>query len=101
MRDEAATRGRLPAPYVDQANFRSESPAGQMGGYVTDQTGAVVPNAQVTITSTDNGSSRSTVTDVSGHWVVLGLPSGNYKIKAESRGFNANVSVANYNANEP
>jgi len=105
MRDEQATRGILPqAVYANQANFREyrfATPAGQMGGYVMDPTGAVVPNAKVTVTSTDNGSNRTAVTDASGHWVVMGLPSGNYKIKAESPGFNANVSNANYNANEP
>jgi hypothetical protein len=103
LRDEEASRGQLPVQpeYMDHAVFRSESPAGQMGGYVTDQTGAMIANAQITVTSTDNGSSRSTVTDSSGHWVVIGMPSGNYKIKADSSGFKPSSSNANYNANEP
>lgn len=78
-----------------------QSPAGQMGGYVTDQSGAVVAGAQITITSSDNGLSRSTVTDASGHWTVLGLPSGNYKLKLESRGFRTSVNNVRYDSNQP
>jgi hypothetical protein len=76
-------------------------PAGQMGGYVTDPSGAVVPNVQITVTSSDNGSIRSTVTDSSGRWAVLGLPSGNYKVRADSSGFRSSVNNIRYNAEEP
>ncbi len=78
-----------------------QSPAGQMGGYVTDQTGAVVPNVQVTVTSSDNGMSRSTVTDSAGHWAVLGLPSGNYKVKLDSSGFRTSVNNIRYDSSQP
>lgn len=78
-----------------------QSPAGQMGGYVMDPSGAVVADAQVTVTSSDNGMSRSAVTDSNGHWTVLGLPSGNYKIKLDGRGFNTNVSNIRYDSSQP
>ena len=72
-----------------------------MGGYVTDQSGAVVAGAQVTVTSADNAISRSTVTDGSGHWTVLGLASGNYKVKLESRGFRTSVYNIRYDSSRP
>ena len=72
-----------------------------MGGYVTDQTGAVVANAQVTVTASDNGTSRSTVTDANGHWTMLGLPTGNYKLKLDSQGFRTSENNIRYDATQP
>ncbi len=80
---------------------RIQSPAGQMGGYVTDPSGAVVTNAQVTATSSETGMSRSTVTDSNGHWIIMGLPSGNYKLKVESRGFKTVAENIRYDSNQP
>ena len=80
---------------------RIQSPAGQMGGYVTDPSGAVVVNAKVTVTSSDTGMSRGAVTGSSGHWTVVGLPSGNYKVKLESSGFKTSVNNIRYDSNQP
>jgi hypothetical protein len=106
LREEVGTRGQLERDrgFYSKSNdvgARIQSPAGQMGGYVTDSSGAVVQNAQVTVTSSDNGMSRSTVTDSSGHWTVLGLPSGNYKVKLESSGFKTNVANLRYDSSQP
>ena len=105
LREEVGTRSQLERdkgfPYNSNDTARMQSPAGQMGGFVTDQTGAVVQNAQVTVTSSDNGISRSTVTDSAGHWTVLGLPSGSYKLKVESRGFRTNVENIRYDSSQP
>ncbi|HYM77588.1 MAG TPA: carboxypeptidase-like regulatory domain-containing protein [Candidatus Dormibacteraeota bacterium] len=76
-------------------------PAGQMGGFVTDPSGAVVPNVRITVTSSDNGTSRSSVTDSSGRWALLGLPSGNYKVRADASGFKSSVNSIRYNADQP
>ncbi|HKV79843.1 MAG TPA: carboxypeptidase-like regulatory domain-containing protein [Candidatus Sulfotelmatobacter sp.] len=105
---------RVPEPLREEGGMRAQlerdrgvysysiqSPAGQMGGYVTDQSGAVIANAQVTVTSSDNGTSRSTATDSSGHWTVLGIPSGNYKVKLESRGFKTSVNNVRYDSSQP
>jgi Carboxypeptidase regulatory-like domain len=73
---------------------------GQMAGYVVDPTGAAVPNASVVITSVDNGSSRSVSTDAQGRWVILGLPSGNYKAQTQMPGFKTVVANLNYDANQ-
>jgi hypothetical protein len=45
--------------------------------------------------------SRSTVTDSSGHWTVVGLPSGNYKVKLESSGFKTSVNNIRYDSSQP
>ena len=105
LREEVGTRSQLERDkglsYNSNDTARMQTPAGQMGGFVTDQTGAVVQNAQVTVTSSDNGISRSTVTDSAGRWTVLGLPSGNYKLKVESRGFRTNVENIRYDSSQP
>jgi Carboxypeptidase regulatory-like domain len=74
---------------------------GQMGGYVTDPSGAVIPNARVTVTQSSNGATRTTVSDSAGRWVVSGLDSGNYKIQTEVAGFQTTVLNVNYDANQP
>jgi len=92
--EEVATRMQPPANFVQPY-------AGQMAGYVTDPTGAVIPNARVTITSSDNGGSRTATTDASGRWVLNGMASGNYKIMTEMSGFKTLLYNARYDANQP
>ena len=74
--------------------------AGQMGGYVTDPSGAVEANARITVVSPENGT-RTGVTDAQGRWFFQGLTSGNLKITAEAQGFKTSVQHANYDANQP
>jgi hypothetical protein len=83
---------------VYAANLRSLP--GQMGGYVVDQTGAVIPNARVTITSADNSTTSTAVTDSQGHWLVAGLPSGDFKARADASGFKSSVFNLSYDANQ-
>ena len=82
-------------------NVRLESDPGQMGGYVVDPTGAVVPNARVTITSPDNGRARTITTDGQGHWVAAAMPSGNFKARVEMAGFRTSIFNLNYDASQP
>jgi len=104
LREQVGWRGQLPRDKeasITSGTPRIQFPAGQMGGFVTDQSGAVVANAKVTITSTGTGISRSTVTDSAGQWMQLGLPSGNYQVRVDSPGFKANSSNVNYDSNQP
>jgi len=101
FREEVAMRGMRDDEADKVSNLKMESFPGQMGGYVTDPTGAVVPNARVTITSTDNGATRTATTDGSGRWLIGGLGSGNYKAKTEMPGFKTTVLNLNYDANQP
>jgi hypothetical protein len=81
-------------------NMRLQALPGQMGGYVVDPTGAVVPNARVTITAS-NGASRTASTDTQGRWVIPGIASGNYKAKTEMPGFQTSVFNLGYDASQP
>jgi len=53
---------------------------GAINGYVTDQTGASVPNANVTITNTQTDIQRKTATDSQGFYNVTHLDPGDYSI---------------------
>ena len=53
-------------------------------GTVTDQTGAMVPNATVTITDTSSKTVRSAVSDRKGNYSFSGLPSGSYTARASA-----------------
>ncbi len=56
-------------------------------GTVTDQSGAAVPNAQVTVSSAERGINRPTTTNASGDYLVAGLPSGPVNVTVVGAGF--------------
>jgi hypothetical protein len=58
-----------------------------VSGTVTDQSGAVVSSATVTVKSVDTGSVRTTSTDDSGIYRVFSLPVGEYEIRAQKPSF--------------
>jgi len=58
-------------------------------GTVTDPTGSVVPNVQITITNIETGLTRTIKTNETGQYVAPDLPIGHYTIKAEGSGFKA------------
>jgi hypothetical protein len=56
-------------------------------GKVTDKSGAVVPNAKVTVTNLDTNIARTVTTNETGDYVVNLLPNGRYSVKVEANGF--------------
>ncbi len=74
---------------------------GQLGGIITDPSGAVIPNARVTITHPETGFAIATVTDQSGRWIVSNVPSGRSKIRADAPGFKSMIQDVIYDANAP
>src|SRR5579871_2478511 len=56
-------------------------------GTITDSTGAVVPNAKVTVTQDSTSLTRETVTGTQGDYRVPFLPPGTYTMKVEAKGF--------------
>ncbi len=58
-----------------------------ISGTVTDPSGAVIPNAQVTIHSLATGLDRVVSTDSAGLYAVPSLIPGDYKVQATARGF--------------
>src|SRR5688500_11144120 len=57
----------------------AQVPTGQISGRVTDSSGAVLPGVDVTVTQTDTGLKRSTVTNDSGQYAIPSLPLGPYR----------------------
>jgi len=59
----------------------------ELTGIVTDQTGAVVPDAKITLTDPATGSSKSTTSGATGLYDISGLNPANYNMKVTAKGF--------------
>jgi hypothetical protein len=60
---------------------------GSIAGTLTDETGAVVPRATVSVTNTSTGLSRQATTDESGHYSIPNLLEGTYDLAVNASGF--------------
>jgi hypothetical protein len=58
-----------------------------LSGTVSDPSGAVVPNAALTVTNGETGFTQSTVSDSAGRYGYPQMPSGKYKLSAKAPGF--------------
>ena len=58
-----------------------------LSGMVTDPSGAVVPNARITVHSLATGIERVVVTDDAGIYVIPSLEPGDYQVQASASGF--------------
>src|SRR5579863_7777580 len=67
---------------------------GQIAGTVTDESGAVVPKATVTVKNLATNAQRSTQTSPSGSYVVPGLEPGTYQVAISSTNFKPFISNA-------
>jgi outer membrane receptor protein involved in Fe transport len=65
---------------------------GNIVGTVTDEQGAAVPGATVTVTNVETGQSRTGTTNEEGLYRIAGLPVGSYSVKIEKTGFAAVTS---------
>src|SRR5678816_2918356 len=59
----------------------------QLDGRVTDESGAVLPGATVTVVQTDTSFTRTVVTDGDGGYVLPNLPTGPYRLEISLSGF--------------
>jgi hypothetical protein len=64
-----------------------QSEAGQLTGKVTDERGAVVAGASVTVKAVDGGAVRQATTDGEGFYSVAGLQPGLYDVTVQATGF--------------
>src|SRR5690349_13610535 len=60
---------------------------GSIQGVVKDPGGALVPNAQITVTQPVTGYHQTTQTDAQGSFKLVNLPFNTYKVRAEATGF--------------
>jgi hypothetical protein len=67
--------------------YAQATQTGTISGVVEDATGAVLPGVTVTLTSRDQGFTRSTVTDENGRYVFPAVPTGPYDVVATLQGF--------------
>jgi hypothetical protein len=73
----------------------AQSDVGTITGFVRDQTGGVVANAKVSITSEATNETRTVNTDTDGHYTVPNLLPGQYTMTAEAPGFKKFTSTHN------
>jgi Carboxypeptidase regulatory-like domain len=72
-----------------------------LSGTVSDQSGAAVPNATVTITSNDTGLTRTATTGTDGSYKFSLLPPGTYHVRFAASGFKtAEVGAVTLNVTE-
>src|SRR2546427_5512299 len=65
----------------------------QIAGTVRDQSGAVLPGVEVTVTQTETGTTRTAVTNETGSYVLSNLPIGPYRLEAGLPGFRTFVQT--------
>lgn len=63
----------------------------QLKGTVQDSSGSAVPGADVTVTQTDTGISRSVMTGTDGGYLFTELPIGPYQLQVSKAGFSKSV----------
>src|SRR6185436_19829453 len=73
----------------DGAHIYAQS--GTISGTVTDQAGAILPGAVITITNVDTNFERTFTCDEHGEYRVPLLPAGAYRIEASLAGFRTDV----------
>src|SRR5882724_5542161 len=61
-------------------------------GTVTDQSGAAVVGAKVTVSDTASGTERSTQTSSTGAYEVPALPPGTYNVQVQTAGFETQLA---------
>ena len=65
---------------------------GSISGTIKDSQGAVVPDAEITITEETTGQTRTVKTDRDGFYSALSLPVGTYSVSASPQGFKKTVA---------
>src|SRR5580704_14973329 len=64
-----------------------QSTFGSVRGVVQDDTGAILPDAQVTLHSLDENTDRVVKTDSDGSFTLENVKAGRYAVRAEHNGF--------------
>ncbi len=71
---------------------RAQQDTGLVVGAVTDQAGGAIPEAQVTLESTQTGYSMTGKTATDGVFRIISVPVGNYRITVQKTGFRKHVA---------
>ena len=68
-------------------SIHAQSDSSSISGTVTDSSGAVLPNASITVHNNETRSDRSAKTNESGSYTITNLPPGDYNVRVENTGF--------------
>jgi hypothetical protein len=61
--------------------------AAAINGTVRDPSGAVIPQATITLTNTETNVARTGVTDSAGEYIITAIPPGTYVLRVQKQGF--------------
>jgi len=90
--------GLLVFMFVAVSPVFAQSDRGGITGRVTDQAGAVVADAKVTVLNVETGETREARTNGEGNYTIPQLPAVTYTVKVEAQGFQTasveNIKVA-------
>src|ERR1700687_3406034 len=72
----------------------AQVPTGTISGVVTDESGAVIPNANVIVHDKGTGADRTLTSGTDGSFSAPALPAGIYEVRVEIKGFRTTVREA-------
>lgn len=73
--------------FLLSASIFAQVPVGTISGTVVDESGAVLPNAVVTIRNKATGAERKVSSNQEGTFSAASLPAGNYELNIQIKGF--------------
>jgi Carboxypeptidase regulatory-like domain/Putative zinc-finger len=88
-------------PQTGLSSVQLQTAGSTLAGTITDPSGAVIPNADVTVTRNGTSDSRTVKTDQEGNYTVNHLAPDDYQIAARAVGFVEQISTLNIVASEP
>ncbi len=76
----------------------AQAPTGIITGTITDESGAIIPNAKITITNRATDFVRTALANPEGFYSAPALPAGEYQVRCEQAGFRILVRSATVEA---
>ena len=77
--------------FADSAFAQAVIAVAQLNGTVRDSTGALVPNASISLRNVDTNRTYTSTSDTSGYYIVPNLPPGSYELKVSATSFEPRV----------
>jgi len=87
MATAAASAGLLFGLLLAPSHLTAQVGTADVLGTVTDQTGAVIPGAKITLTNSGTGIVSKTISDAKGEYLITPLQNGTYSLQVEAQGF--------------